>query len=164
MKLYQIKRRIDIAINLLRVNDNYLLKNDVNERSITHKLAVYLEQTLGKEYDVDCEYNRNIDDPLNRKMIDGYFRTEDFAESRGVYPDIIVHKRGRNDFNLLIIEVKKSTSRESGEFDIRKLECYTNTFQNRNFSYQYGAFIKLYTAQEKYKEPEIRYFKNGREI
>ncbi len=54
MKLDKIKRRLNIAIDTLRVNDNYLLKNDVNERCITHKFAMYLEQTFGKKYDVDC--------------------------------------------------------------------------------------------------------------
>ena len=39
-------------------NDGYLLENDVNERSITHKFAVYLENEFS-EWDVDCEYNRN---------------------------------------------------------------------------------------------------------
>ena len=50
MKLYQIKWRLEIAINTLRVNDNYLLKIDANERSITHKLAIYMEQIFGFNY------------------------------------------------------------------------------------------------------------------
>ena len=69
MKLYQIKRRLNIAIDTLRVNDNYLLINDVNERSITHKLATYMEQTFGKTYDIDCEYNRNIGDSKKISML-----------------------------------------------------------------------------------------------
>ncbi|MBF4696052.1 hypothetical protein [Fusibacter ferrireducens] len=164
MKLYQIKRRINIAIEMLRVNDNYLLKNDVNERSITHKLAMYLEQTLGKEYDVDCEYNRNVDDPSNRKTIDLLLESDGNSRTQSVYPDIIVHKRGQTDSNLLIIEVKKSTNRDNGEFDLRKLECYTNTNSISSFCYTYGAFIKLYTSQDKYRAPDIIYFKNGNKI
>ncbi len=164
MKLYQIKRRLDIAIEMLRVNDNYLLQNDVNERSITHKLAMYLEQTLGKEYDVDCEYNRNIDDSRNRKSIDFLLSTDGERLSQSVYPDIIVHKRGRNDANLLIIEVKKSTNRDAGDFDLKKLECYTSRNLETTFSYTYGAFVKVFASEEKYREPEIIYFKNGKKL
>ncbi|MDH8676945.1 hypothetical protein QE109_02235 [Fusibacter bizertensis] len=163
MKLYQIKRRVEIAIEMLRVNDNYLLKNDVNERSITHKLAMYLDQTFGKEYDVDCEYNRNIDDSRNRKMID-IIISEVESTTQSVYPDIIVHKRGRNDANLLVIEVKKSTNRDNGDFDIKKLECYTDSSSSSSFTYTYGVFIKLFASEEKYIKPEVLYFKNGKRI
>lgn len=163
MKLYQIKRRVDIAVDMLRVNDNYLLKNDVNERSITHKLAMYLDQTFGKEYDVDCEYNRNIDDSRNRKMID-IIISELESTTQSVYPDIIVHKRGRNDSNLLVVEVKKSTNRDNGDFDIKKLECYTDSCSSSSFTYTYGVFIKLFASEEKYINPEVLYFKNGKRI
>ena len=45
--------------------DLYLLKRDVNERTITHQFAIYLAEEMNKEEDwnVDVEYNRNGDDP-----------------------------------------------------------------------------------------------------
>jgi len=175
MKLYQIKRRLEIAINTLRVNDNYLLKIDANERSITHKLAIYMEQTFGKNYDVDCEYNRNIGDVKRIEMIesklyglsnyevinqDKIFKDE--LVERSVFPDIIVHKRGSLKNNLLIIEVKKSTSSVSENYDIEKLKCYTDP--NNNLNYKYGVFIKFHTSRLKYELPDIRWFNEGIEM
>lgn len=55
-------KKIDIGLNLLLNNDGYLLKNDISERSITHKLAEYL-QNLFPEWNVDCEFNKNINLP-----------------------------------------------------------------------------------------------------
>jgi len=175
MKLYQVKRRLNLAIDTLRVNDNYLLKNDVNERSITHKLATYMERTFGKNYDIDCEYNRNIGDLKKITMLKSKWHElinpvainedEIFSEilvEKTVFPDIIVHKRGESGSNLLIIEVKKSTSSVSEDFDIEKLKCYTEP--NNNLNYKYGVFIRFYTLKEKYKFPDVRYFKGGIEV
>lgn len=175
MKLYQIERRLSIAIDTLRVNDNYLLINDVNERSITHKLATYMEQTFGKAYDIDCEYNRSIgdlkkismlkskwDELNNRSVITEDEILSEIMVEKTVFPDIIVHKRGRPDENLLIIEVKKSTSSVNEDYDIEKLKCYTDA--DNDLNYKYGVFIKFYTSMEKYQSPNIRYFKKGKEI
>ncbi|OPX45118.1 hypothetical protein CLHUN_10050 [Ruminiclostridium hungatei] len=175
MNLYQIKRRINIAIDTLRVNDNYLLINDVNERSIAHKLAVYMEQTFGRDYDIDCEYNRNSGDIKKIKMLvakwvelynPSVIIEDDMLSGilveKTVFPDIIVHKRGNPDENLLVIEVKKSTSSVNVDFDIEKLKCYTEPGNKLN--YKYGAFIKFHTSTEQYQSPDIRYFKRGKEI
>lgn len=165
---------------MLRVNDNYLLVHDVNERSITHKLAMYLNETFGKEYDVDCEYNRNSEDPSNSKRIryvamsinnalkNSQNETEDLINGlyieRSVYPDIIVHKRGTNSKNLLAVEVKKSTSRISTNYDIQKLKCYTDSNDEEGLHYKYGVLIVLNAKQERYSEPELIYFKKGHRV
>ncbi|WP_313130925.1 hypothetical protein [Anaerocolumna sp.] len=175
MQLYQIKRRLNMAIDTLRFNDNYLLINDVNERSITHKLATYMEQTFGKIYDIDCEYNRDIGDLKKISILKSKWyevnnntviaEDERFSEiliEKTVFPDIIVHKRGEPDENLLIIEVKKSTSSVTADYDIEKLKCYTDP--DNGLNYQYGAFIKFYTSEKKYQSPDIRYFSKGKEI
>lgn len=165
MKLQQIQRRLNIAIEQLRVNDNYLLVNDVNERSITHKLALYLDQTFGKKYDVDCEYNKNIDSESGRKAIlSKAINSIDENEQKYVYPDIIVHKRGKNTHNLLVIEAKKSTNRTSFDDDLRKLEGYTRQEEADELKYKYGVFIMFYTGQKQFRKPEIIYFENGRRI
>lgn len=175
MKFYQIERRIKIAIEMLRVNDNYLLKNDINERSITHKLSMYLDQTFGNMYDVDCEFNRDVNNITGSKKIIYYERElEDgwnsFSQSsmneqdrveKSVYPDIIIHKRGKNVANLMAVEVKKSTSRVNEEYDFLKLKCYTRLDDYNSLNYKYGVFIKFFTKQKNYKEPQIIYFEKG---
>ncbi len=53
----EIKRIVNCSLQKLRRLDNYLLDIMVNERTITHKLAEYLQEHI-PEYNVDCEYNR----------------------------------------------------------------------------------------------------------
>jgi hypothetical protein len=44
MKLSDVEARLKKAEEKLRKADRFLLENDVNERSITHKLAQYLQK------------------------------------------------------------------------------------------------------------------------
>ena len=48
--------------------------------------------------DLDCEYNRNMDDP---KMLN---------DDRRFIPDLIIHRRRSNENNLLVIEFKKKNA------------------------------------------------------
>jgi hypothetical protein len=179
MKKYQIERRVKIALDTLRVNDNYLLKHDVSERSIAHRLALYLESTFGKEYHVDCEYNRDIEHESGSKKIlilkdiwrechrsignnEDIIEDADILIEKSVIPDIIIHKRGKNDKNLVAIEIKKSSSRVNENYDFEKLKAYTS--RGNNLHYKYGIFIKFYVNQDKYAEPKIVYFQDGRRI
>lgn len=55
-----------------------------------------------------------------------------------IFPDIIVHERGNNLRNLLVVEVKKSTSAVGDEHDHAKLQalCW-------QFRYRHGLFLRL---------------------
>jgi len=55
-----VKERAITAIDRLLKNDLLLLQNDVNERSVSHKLAEYL-QIVFQNLHVDCEHNRDLD-------------------------------------------------------------------------------------------------------
>ncbi len=57
-----VRGRVEEALKILLKNDDYLMEHDVNERSITHKLAEYLQQMF-PGYHVDCEYNKDVDNP-----------------------------------------------------------------------------------------------------
>lgn len=54
----EVRKRFDSAIAALMDadRDRDLLVMDVNERSISHKLAEHLAREFD-EWDVDCEYN-----------------------------------------------------------------------------------------------------------
>ena len=52
-----LEEKLKAAIARLYKKDRFLIDNDLNERSISHKLAEYL-QTEFHNFDVDCEYNR----------------------------------------------------------------------------------------------------------
>jgi hypothetical protein len=53
-----MNEKILATLNVLLSQDAHLLKNDVNERSITHKLAEYIQQVT-PDWNVDCEYNKH---------------------------------------------------------------------------------------------------------
>ncbi len=128
----EIKRKLEISVGMLFKNDAFLVENVVNERSISHKLAEYL-QLLFPDYNVDCEYNR-----MEIGEDDEHFMTKrlnlgpepinsDDTEAKTVFPDIIVHKRGNNDDNLLVIEIKKAD--RDTMIDEKKLKAFTNKCQ-----------------------------------
>lgn len=52
---------LELSIHRFLKEDRYLSEHDLNERTQTHKLAEYL-QALIPEYNVDCEYNKNLDE------------------------------------------------------------------------------------------------------
>lgn len=133
MELDKIKSALNEAINKLLDQDRDLLVNDVNERSISHRLACYLEPYF-KEWDVDCEYNRNHDD-IKRLELDKRNVSDQDLEAVTVYPDIIVNKRS-TDKNLLVIAMKKTTSKQKKEYDIKKLRGF-----KRQLGYKVSAFV-----------------------
>jgi len=163
MKDEEIIRKVETGISFLLKNDSYLLLHDVSERSITHKLAEYLQQ-LFPDYNVDCEYNRNINEPksimalkfeLEEKGLltkkEKLSKLEEELIGRAVYPDIIIHHRGTNKDNKCIIEVKKSNSSVNKEYDDIKLRAYT-TKENQNvLYYQIGIFISFNTENLGYE-------------
>lgn len=121
------------AFNKLLADDQYLLKADANERSITHKLAEYLQAEFS-DWNVDCEYNRDGMD-IKRLMSFKKYITSDDTEATSVFPDIIIHNRGTND-NLVVIEAKKSTNTVDNDND--KLHAYKH-----ELNYKFAIKIKL---------------------
>jgi hypothetical protein len=161
--------KINKSIRRLIRRDKYFLQNNAAERCIVHKLAMYIQDEY-KSYNVDCEYNLNTDNEYKRKIISciksEYEKVRTALVSRrthliddveyiesSVYPDIIVHRRGSNDHNKMIIEVKKSNNLNDIEYDHYKLKKYTG--QGSEFKYPVGIFLKLFVDTE---------FNNGYEI
>ncbi len=125
------------AVDALLATDGYLLTVDANERSITHRLAVHLIDRF-KEYNVDCEYNRDDIDPKRIRHLDLQPHEED-DEGQTVFPDIIVHKRGLRD-NYLIIEVKKTSNGKGSATDIAKLKGYK---ADKRLGYRFALFLEF---------------------
>ena len=78
----------NMAFELLYINDKYLIDKRVSERSIVFRYAHYLQSELEKTnkyrgYNLDCEYNR-----------DGSDLKHIYESDHGVFPDLIIHKRG----------------------------------------------------------------------
>ena len=140
MNRTSVTEKLTRALDKLVRDDAYLLEIDANERSISHRLAVYLESEF-TEWNIDCEYNRNIEDP-KRLNIDSIRTDSTDTQGRTVFPDIIVHVRGQAN-NLLVIEMKKTSSVVSDDFDYAKLDAF-----RREFGYQHAAFVKVITRSK----------------
>ena len=92
----------------LYLRDKYLIEFEmpesemaehVGERAIVFRFGIYFQMEVDKskykEYNLDCEYNRNHADVKKLPSFE-----------KGVYPDMILHKRGSNDDNIVVIEFK----------------------------------------------------------
>lgn len=152
-----IEGRIRDAVRQLQESEVFLLRNDVNERTITHRLALYLEPRF-PGWQVDIEYNR-VGDAADPKRLDwNDVACDASAEelvrdtaARTVYPDIIVHKRGEPK-NLLVIEVKKSSNAGCGERDRRKLEAFQEAPE---FRYRHAVFLEIPVGEKHSGDPTI---------
>lgn len=145
-----VKRRVITAVCMLYRHDRELLGTDTNERSITHKLAEYLQREF-IYWHVDCEYNRSGFDP-KRLLIDSWHVQPCDSEAKTVFPDIIVHKRLTKQ-NLIVIEVEKANGAEDTK-DVEKLETFTD---GQQYGYQYGLFLRL--AQN--RGSELKLYQDG---
>ncbi len=140
--------KVQSALDRLFERDGDLLRHDVNERTITHKLAQYLENEF-PGWDVDCEYNRNHNQ-TKRLMMIAHPPAADNTDGVSVFPDIIVHHR-MSDKNFLVIEVKKSTNREQPDFDLAKLQAFIE-----ELGYENALFLLLQTGKQELKA-ELRW-------
>lgn len=122
---------------MLFARDGHLLEYGAGERAVVAKLASYLAQ-LFRGFDVDVEYNRHGLDP---KVVDLPAGCRGGGRRR-VYPDIIVHRRGNDRANLLVVEVKKETNPEPRTCDRAKIEA-----MKREFGYKCGVLIELPARQ-----------------
>lgn len=155
----EISEKLHIALKQLSKNDLWLLRNNLNERTIAHKLAEYLQQIF-PVYHVDCEYNRDIDQHSGLKKVNILRERYEAIKSKvnkdpsidvSVFPDIVIHRRGTNKFNISVIELKKSTNTDSEakDFDLEKLHSFTDQSERNTLKYDFGVFLILETRQNK---------------
>lgn len=126
---------VDAALDELYLRDSYLFTREVHERTVVFRFGIYLQRIMDssdilKQYDLDFEYNRNGGEP---KRIPGRSRN-------GVFPDLIIHKRGSNSHNLLVMEFKTYWNPNTSD-DCRKLEKFTDP--SGKYKYQCGKSIIL---------------------
>lgn len=118
----EVAVRLNAALKCLCERDLHLLNVDASERSMTHRLAVHLIEQF-PDHDIDCEYNRDGFDVKRLELAERAAKDDD-VEAVTVFPDIVVHRRGHNDDNLLVIEVKKRGSKISADYDLEKLRAF----------------------------------------
>ena len=142
-----VKKNVERSLNYLLRNDMYLFEIGIHERTLAHRLAVYLENEFSS-WNVDCEYNRNQYDLklIRPSGLDG--------GDRRVFPDIIIHHRGTTD-NLLAIELKKKISEDAQAEDERKLNEYIN-----RLGYHYGLFLLFETGSTNHGIGRVEWFRH----
>jgi len=149
----EIKKKSKIALGVLLKSDSFLLEESVNERTITHKLAEYL-QIQFPDWNVDCEYNRK---GIEMKKLEGINECGKHIATNRVFPDIIVHRRN-SDENLLVIEFKKIGL--DPICDIRKLELFTNA--KGDYKYSLGLFVQ-FDNNTRFCDLKLIWFRDGKE-
>lgn len=143
------------AIGSFYEHDQKLPKIAAHERTCVARIAIYLQQLLDQEpaaknLRVDCEYGSMTTDTGEefRKYMyaKSAYGTSDGKQSR-VFPDLIVHERGKQDNNLLVAEFKGYWHQHSWNEDKTKLECLTADAPSKNlkpyFKYELGVFVAL---------------------
>ena len=108
-------------------------------------IATIEKMDVDPDLSLDCEYNRN--GCLNKALP---------SFTRGVIPDVIIHKRGSNDKNVLVMEFKTywNDKQENDEDKIIEL-----TDQQGVYKYAYGMTVLIGRG-----EPIIKLFVDGKEI
>ena len=133
-----IKETMLAAVATLQHEEATILAFDVGERTICACLAAILKRSLD-EFSVHVEYNRHGIYPKEIKLPD----SDGVLTSARIFPDIIVHKPGDDDANLLVVEVKKTTNRVVDELDISKLQHI-----KQQICYDFAVFLRLPTGPD----------------
>jgi hypothetical protein len=132
----EICGRFEAALDAFFENEAELLELDVHERTVAGYLAHRYLAPQFPNHRVDADYNKV---GLAREPK----RLELPKECRGggyriVVPDIIVHHRGTNDQNLLVVEIKMETNNIPRMCDEIKLVGYREQLQ-----YRVGVLLDL---------------------
>jgi len=153
-----INEKVELEIILENIigkfieNDSHLLQIDSHELSLSFRIGLYLAEQF-ENWDVDMEYNRR---GTEKKRID---RDNELSLFR---PDLIVHKRNNDDYNYIVIQIKKDTNELNGD-EVNKDRDYLKklTMDNGLYNYRFGILLYFYCRQQSTTRPLIEYYENG---
>lgn len=159
--------------NLFLKKEKENILNDVNERCLCGRLAIYLNDKVREnnihDYFVDPEYNRKQNGQIKTIL-------DEECQVININCDIIIHSRGRNiqKDNLIAIEMKKSNRPEFEKISDKKRlraltkESYNDIWSNDGITlpehvcgYTLGFYIEL---NIKKRECLIERYKKGNKI
>jgi hypothetical protein len=141
MEREEVKIRLLYALEEVIRNDVHLLDYDLSERCIASRLAMYLQKAF-PEYSVDVEYNRHGDSPKRLGLPEECANYKDSNGEALAVPDLIVHRRGSEGPNVLVLELKKTTNREPRWCDRKRVQAF-----RAQLRYTYGALIECETRK-----------------
>lgn len=129
--------RVVAALKEFYARETFLFEHDLGERTLTHRLALYLERQF-PDFEVDCDYDRL--GPRTLKLPHGSIVSTDDHLGKSIYPDIVVHQRSVPK-NHIAIEVRKASNHQPVEHDRHKLRALTD--QDLWFAYWIGVLVTL---------------------
>ncbi|HIJ06383.1 hypothetical protein [Methanocalculus sp.] len=138
------------ALDDLYDNDSHLIKIKAHERSLVFRFGLYfndllIEKSYFSGFDLDFDYNRDRNNPKRLKN-----------DHNRIFPDLILHKRGNNNNNILVLEFKTHWN-ENNSDDLNKLKELTSPKQQ--YHYKLGISIVL---GEKSEQCKFVYVKAGK--
>lgn len=138
-------------------NHVILIRRKISERCLCGALMYELNKQLEKNgcnnYYADIEFNRAFENTINNVK---HLPDEEGTPKR-VFPDIIVHSRGKvTPDNLLALEMKKSKARrEAKERDKNRLSLLTSSYP---YKYKLGVY---YEINHKKRQILVEFYKKG---
>lgn len=134
-QINQLTEIIQSSLDDLYQNDIEIITRGGMEQAVSFRFGLYLFGKCHKiewlrHYDFDMEYNKN-----------GLHAKRTARRKNGVRPDLIVHNRGSNETNILIVEIKGWWNNERRENDNIKIEDFVH--QDGEYKYGLGAFLDL---------------------
>ena len=129
--------KVVAALKEFYAREVFLFEHDLGERTLTHRLAVYVERQF-PDFEVDCDFDRLGPRTLNLPR--GSIVSTDDHLGKSIYPDIVVHQRAVPN-NLLAIEVRKASNHQPVEHDRHKLRALTDP--HVWFAYWIGVLVTL---------------------
>ncbi|WGR93758.1 MULTISPECIES: hypothetical protein [unclassified Bradyrhizobium] len=127
--------KVIAALQDFYAQERFLLERDLGERTLTHRLAVYVERQFAG-WQTDCNYDRLGERTL--RLPRGSTVSSDDHLGKSIYPDIVVHQRDIPN-NLLAIELRKDSNHQPIEHDQHKLQALTDP--HVWFAYEIGVLV-----------------------
>lgn len=145
--------------------DRDLIQRNANERTVVANIYCKTNSILNEKQNItqelenlgiDIEYNRNYANPKRvYEKCSSCQKTNCFIKERNLEhtissPDMIIHQRGSNEDNQVVIEYKKTSNVNAQERDADKAKLIYFTCQqpflhheDENYQYHIGFFIDL---------------------
>ncbi len=146
-----MRERLQAALETLVLHDSYLFEIGVSERAIMGRLTVYLTH-LFPSYSVDLEYNRHGVEVKRAKVPVECANAADPDGTKIIVPDLVVHQRGHDRDNLLVLEAKKSSDPRGQHCDRLRLEAL-----KREMRYQFAALLEFQMYRKPVEPPTIQW-------
>lgn len=142
---------LSLSVHRAGLEQAELWKLGVGERARVAQVFRYMCDVVTPDWDVDCEYNRELSDPKSAPPSD--------ASPSGLgTPDLVVHRRNKQFSlnNLLVAEFKPTHSNQAANSrDMQKVRYWIDTF-----GYQVGAVVSFGPSKTRF-DPRVTWVLAG---